>query len=119
VQTPSGQLNAGTKTYQGAASLEISEQIASGGTDILVNAAVKVADIKSVVITSDQDVTLETNSGGSPANTLTLKANVPYIWNTDCYDTLKFTVNITALYFTNGGANVANVEGRILYDPTP
>lgn len=119
VQTPSGQLNAGTKTYQGAANLELSEIIAGLATDFLVNMAFKVANVKSVVITSDQDITLETNSGASPGNTIAIKANVPYIWNTDSYDTSKFTVDVTAFYFTNAGANPANVEGRVLYDPTP
>lgn len=119
VQAPSGQLNAGNKVYQGAANLEIDETIGPTTTDVLVNAVFPVANVKSVVVTSDRDVLLETNDGTTPGNTLNLKANVPYIWNTDSYDANKFTVNVTKLYFTNAGANAANVSLRVIYDPTP
>jgi hypothetical protein len=119
VQAPSGQLNAGNKVYQGAANLEIDEIILAAAVDFLVNANFLVANVKSVVITSDRDVTLETNNGTTPGNTLALKASVPYIWNTDSYDSLKLTVDVTKFYFTNAGANPANVSVRIIYDPTP
>lgn len=119
VATPSGQLNAGNKVYQGAASIEIDEVVLAAGTDFLINDNFPFANVKSFVVTSDQDVSLKTNSTSSPGNTLALKANVPYIWNSDSYDTFKITVDVTKWYATNAGAVNANLKFRRLSDPTP
>jgi len=119
VQTPSGQLNAGNKVYQAAANLEFDEVIDAVGVDIEVGVTIPVANIKSLVLTANQDVTVKTNSVGAPANTFPLKANVPYIWNTDSYDTNKMTIDVTKLFVSNAGANPATISGRFIFDPTP
>jgi hypothetical protein len=97
--------------------IAISESI-SIANDVLVALSVDVSQVKGVYILSDQALTLETNSSGSPTNTLTLVANIPYIWYTGKYDTLKFTSDITALYVTNASASAANLTIEILTDPT-
>lgn len=86
--------------------------------DQLVALTLDVSQVKAVVILSDQDLTLETNSSGAPTNTLTLKANVPYIWYTNKPQALVFTGDITALYITNASASVATFKMEILVDPT-
>lgn len=97
--------------------IAISEPIAIA-SDVLVALSVDVSQVKGVFILSDQDVTLETNSSSAPDNTLSLKANIPYVWYTNKYDALKFTSDITALYVTNASAAVANLVVEILTDPT-
>ena len=92
--------------------------IANAVTDGLHELAVDVSQVKAVFILSDQDLTLETNSGGSPANTLALKANVPYIWYTNKPQALVFTTDITALYITNASGSTANLIAEFLVDPT-
>lgn len=92
--------------------------IANAVTDGLHELAVDVSQVKAVFILSDQDITLETNSGGSPANTLALKANVPYVWFTNKPQALVFTSDITALYITNASGSEANLIMEFLVDPT-
>jgi len=89
------------------------------GTDQQVLIAFTVASVKGLVISSDQNMTLETNSGTSPAQTFTLTAGQPLVWYTGCGYTNPFTVDVTAFYFTNGTAVTANVAITILKDSTP
>jgi hypothetical protein len=86
------------------------------GTDVLVALVLDVSQVKAIAILSDQDVTIKTNSSGSPANTLALKANAPYIWYTNKLPAFVFTTDITAMYLTNIAALTLKME--ILVDPT-
>lgn len=109
----------GSKSYSGSGECNISEIVIDGSTDYLVNIAFKVSAVQSFWIQSDVAVTLETNSGGSPANTLVLKPGVPYQWTTDSYDTFKLTTDVTKFYFTNASGSTANIECRCIVDATP
>jgi hypothetical protein len=91
------------------------------GTDTLVAYALDVSQLKSIFIVSDKAMTIETNSGSAAANTITLAANVPFLWafgDAPLRDTagVAITVDITALYVTNA-AN-AQLQIRALLDPT-
>src|SRR5574338_1407205 len=66
--------------------------------DQLFALSLDVSQVKAIYISSDQDLTLETNSSSAPAQTLNLKANIPYIWYTNKYHPLVFTTDITAPY---------------------
>lgn len=78
--------------------------------------AVTIADVADVFVMSDQDVTLLTNSTGSPAETINLKAGKPVLWYTNCGWTNPFSHNITAIYLSNAGAKSANVKIRFGYN---
>jgi len=97
----------------------LSESIADSETDKLVNFAVDVSQITALLIKSDQALTIETNDGSSPDDTLVLVADVPYVWHTNSYDTCKFTTDITKLYVTNASGAAAQLEIECLSDPTP
>jgi hypothetical protein len=102
------------------AQIEIDETFASG-SDQLMAFALDVSQLKGIFIVSDKTMTLETNSGGSPANTITLVANVPFLWTVGgapLRDTagVAVTVDITALYVTCGSTAVLQIRG--IYDPT-
>jgi hypothetical protein len=86
--------------------------------DQLVALAIDVSQVKAIVILSDQDLLLETNSSSSPAQTLSLKANVPYFWYTNKPVAMVFSTDITALYITNASASAAAFKMEILVDPT-
>lgn len=88
-------------------------------TDLEVNLAIDVSQIKAVFILSDQDVTLETNSAGAPDDTIALKANKPYIWCTDDYDSCLLTVDVTDIYLTNSSGSAATVKVEVVTDSTP
>lgn len=102
-------------TLTAGSKISIDETIAIG-TDTLVALTLDVSQVKSIYILSDVAATIETNSGGSPAQTLTLVAGVPYVWYTNKYSALVFTTDITALYITN--AAIARLQIEILVDPT-
>lgn len=74
--------------------------------------------LDSIIITTTADVTMYTNaaSGGSPDDTITLKAGKPFVWFKDNGITRPIDGNsgaITSLFFTNGSsANAAVVRIR-------
>jgi hypothetical protein len=90
------------------------QSVAASTTNLLVPLAFVVADLQSIYIFSDQDLTLKTNSSGSPQETITLKANKPLAWYKDCGLPVPFAGDVTALYVTNAGATLANFSLRAL-----
>jgi hypothetical protein len=102
----------------GSSRVSISETI-SIANNVLVNCSLDVSAIKSVYILSDQNMTLKTNSSGSPAETISLVANVPLTWYTNCYYTNLLATDITALYLTNASAAAASFTLEALTDATP
>lgn len=108
-----------TKAYSGSSETNLSESVVTASTDLAITCAIDVSAVKSFYVVSDQAVTLETNSGSSPTNTLTLVAGVPYQWNTDSYNTFKLTGDVTVIYVTNASGSTAAIELRCIQDATP
>jgi hypothetical protein len=106
-------------SYNGSGDISIQETIAVG-TDTLVNIAVDVSAVKLCFIWSDRAITIETNAtDASGGNTLTLVANVPYVWTTDSYNTFKLTADVTKMYVTNASGGSAQLVVKITQDATP
>lgn len=110
---------ASSKNYTGNASNTLDETIADSSTDFEIAFTLDVSAIKSIYILSDQAITLETNNGGAPADTLTLVAGHPYIWNTDSEFTNLLATDITALFITNASGATATLKLEVVFDPTP
>lgn len=108
-----------SKTYSAASRVSLDETIADSETDKQVTVAIDVSAVKAFYIVSDQDITLETNDGTTPDDTLSLVADVPYVWTTDSYDTFKLSADVTAFFFTNSSGSAANVKMECVLDPTP
>jgi hypothetical protein len=108
-----------TKQYTGSAHVGIRETVANGQTDKQINVAIDVSAVKSIIIKSTQDVTLETNSGSAADDTINLLANVPYIWNTDSYDAFLLGTDVTALFITNASGASADISVDAVLDATP
>lgn len=109
----------------GGLALDIDETIPSGSTNLALGAscAIDVSQLKLLYIVSDQDLVLETNSGGSPVNVFTLAAGVPFAWHSGMpalRDTAgtAVTTDITGLFATVAGATDAILQIRTLIDPT-
>lgn len=118
LESPSGQTK-NSKSYSASELVEIDEPVANGQTDLQVNVSFDISAVKAFEISSDQDLTVEGNDSVGAAGTVALKANVPYRWNTDWYDTFKFTADITSLFLTNASGSTANFKLRCIYDATP
>ena len=111
----SGSLSGTPQTFTGGKVIIISETIPAG-TDTLVAFVLDVSQVKSAFIMASTALSLQTNSAGSPVDTIALAAGIPYIWNTNSYDAFLLGTDVTALYCTNVAESLLTIE--ILVDPT-
>ncbi len=107
-----------TTSYTGdvIASLNVAIPTASDG--LLVPFAMERGQgIVSMVMMSDQAMVVYTNAdAGGATDTITLVANVPYIWHTGWYVACKITADITALYVDQSSGSTATLQIEILTD---
>jgi len=97
----------------------IDEPIADSETDYLIALTLDVSQIKAIYLESDQDITLETNDGSTPDDTISLSADVPQEWSESDGAALRpLATDVTALYVTNASGSTANLKARFLVDPT-
>jgi hypothetical protein len=108
-----------TNTADGEDNRDVS--VAAATNNVLTNMNIDISQLKSLLVLSDKDVTIKTNSTSSPQETLTIKANVPYIYvsNTGANNAVPFAGDVTAFYLSNAGASDATVKIRMLQDATP
>lgn len=112
----SSQVGDHTFTYTASGEVNIDETCAdSATTDI--TAAIDQSAMKALLISSDQDVTLNTNSPTD--DTIALTANVPVMWSADVGGTNPITVDVTSLHVVNASGFSATFKLRVLLDVTP
>jgi hypothetical protein len=103
----------------GGSEANISESIPDSSSDLEVNWTCDYTALELLYITSDQDITIETNDGTYPDDTLTINANQAVSWaDGDEFD-CPLTADVTALFVTNASGLAAQLEIRSLTDPTP
>lgn len=103
----------GSHTEVGNTEIVLDVYQAASSTDTLVACAFTAANVQGFEIVASVDMTLETNSSSSPANTFSLKAGRPFTWSKSAaYYTNPFTSNVTAFYLTNTSAGT--FKARIL-----
>ena len=89
-------------------------------TDKEVTLAITHAQLTSLYMSSDQDMTVETNNASAPGDTINLKANVPMIWNEDSYFTNPVnSADVTKVFLTNASGSAATFRCEVLQDATP
>lgn len=103
----------------GSVRQSIEESIAGLATDTQVTIAFPVTGLKGLYLVADGALTIQTNSGSAPDDTLTLAANVPLVWFDGCGTACPITVAVTKFYCTNSGASAVALRGKVLYDATP
>ena len=84
-------------------------------SDYLVAYELDYSQCKGIFILADTTMTIETNSGGSPAQTIALTAGVPVAWMYGS-GVCPITADITALYVTSTAGG--NLTIRTLVDAT-
>jgi len=95
--------------------VSLSVQVADSTTDDEHALAIDVSELSAFFAVSSQNVTIETNDGDAPDDTITLTANVPWIWHTSMPDavtpyTCPLGTDVTAVFITNAGGTAADVE---------
>ena len=88
--------------------------VAAGATNAPIDADWVNANVQSLMIWSDQAVTVKTNSSSSPAQTITLLANQMIEYGVGIGLTNPFTTDVTALFVSNAGGVNANFKLRVL-----
>jgi hypothetical protein len=107
-----------TVSKTSGAETQISETIADGTTNGLVAFTLDVSKALAVYISASADMTLKTNSSGSPDQTFALAAGVPLVWCEDMPTANPLTTDITALYATNASGDDGVLTVAVLVDPT-
>lgn len=88
--------------------LKMEESVADAVTDQEHLVSIDISQLKAFYMVSDQALTVETNSGGTPVDSFTLTANRPVVWQTG--DTAIFTADVTALYLSNSSGSTATFK---------
>jgi hypothetical protein len=97
----------------------IDESIANGEVNKQVTINLPAAGLKFWAIVSDKDVTVKTNSAGSPQETWSLKAGKPLVWINGNVGSTPIAGPITALFVTNSSGSAAALKLLAGWDPTP
>lgn len=108
-----------TYTYTSDSIISITPSIPTATTDQQVNIAFTVAALKALLIYSDYAVTIETNDGTTPDDTLSIAAGIPFLWLSGSGITCPITATVTKFYITNASGSTATVKIRALVDGTP
>jgi len=103
-----------TLTSDSETNMDITVPIA---TDTLANIAIDVSVLKVLFLLCDVAVTIQTNDGTSPADTITLAAGIPLVWFTGCGFDNPLGTDVTKFYLTAAVAGTLQV--RVLQDATP
>lgn len=101
-------------TLSGAIATEASFSVPGSTTNQQQAIDFNQSNLQGVYIKTDQDVTLKTNSTGSPQETISLKAGIPFVWVKGAGVANPFAGNVTTTYWSNAGATAANVQVRTL-----
>ena len=64
-------------------------------------------------------MSFRTNSNSSPADTIALLANVPYVWHSTYYSRLILGTDVTSVYIVNTSGTAATVKIKVGQDSTP
>ncbi len=115
----SGQSLETTTTLTADGQQSVSVDVLDAETDKLVEFDVLIADLKSIFIRCTQDMTVKTNSAGTPDDTLTLLKGQAYVWHVGSYFTNLITVDVSKLYVTNASGSDGKLEIEAVYDATP
>ena len=112
-----GHIVEGELDYTEGHALFWDEDIGVSETDKLVAATIDISQLKAIELLAEGgDMTLETNDGAAPDDTIPLVDGVPFVWSSQ-YLAAHFTADITAFYLTTGGDG-GTLKGKAVVDPT-
>lgn len=104
----------GTVTDVGGTAITINTSVPASTSNQLLTLSFAYATLQAIFLLSNQNLTIKTNSSGSPAQTINLLAGIPYEWSLSAgYFTNPIIANVTAFYLTTPGA-AATLRGYVL-----
>lgn len=96
----------------------VSASIPGETTDQQVVFSADVTQLEFLLISSTQAVTIETNDGTTPDDTLSIAAGKPLWWRKSAGIDCPLGTDVTTLYVTNAGATAATLTILAGYDAT-
>lgn len=93
--------------------------VPDASTDLQIELPIDVTEMKSLVMKATVDMTIETNDGITPTDTIALKAGEVLKWKTGGYFTNPLSADVTDLYVTNASGAEGELYVSVLEDPTP
>jgi hypothetical protein len=112
-KTGEGTVISVNQNYVADGQMDIDDIVPPSTTNKEYDLPITLANVKSLVISSDQALTIKTNSSVTPSDTITVKAGIPITWNTDNINSIPFATNVAKMFITNGGSNSANLKVRV------
>lgn len=95
--------------------VDIDVAVAPSTTNAEYDQTLTVAALKSVVLYSDQALTIKTNSSSAPQDTINLVAGQAIVWQPAGGFSAPFAGNVTKFFLTNAsGTLTANFKMRAL-----
>ena len=88
--------------------------VAIDATNAEYAVSIPFGEIIAIGIFCDQDVTIKTNDGDTPDDTIELKADVPLIWTADSYFEKPLTEDVSSIFVTNDGDAAATLKIAVL-----
>ena len=109
-----------SNAFTAGAEYNITETVPAVTNDKEVACVLDVSEIKSIYISCDLALLIETNVNDGSVDVINLLAGIPYIWHTGAYFVNILDIDVTKLFLTNVHATAtANFELRCVVDPTP
>jgi len=104
-----------------SADAEINAEVAVAGasTDLQVVLPIVIASLVSLYMVCDRALTVQTNDGSSPDDTISLAAGVPLVWHSTCGLDNPLGSDVTDLYLTLAAGADATFTIKTLQDVTP
>lgn len=119
-KSSSGKTISAALAVNSAEEVNISIPIPANSTAYQINFAIPVlARLNDLVFLSDQNLTIKTNSSGSPANTYALVAGIPFYWTVTSGVANPVTTVVTTAFVVNANAVIANLDMIIGQDIIP
>lgn len=107
-------------TVENQGTIKIELAAPSPSTNLEIAIAFALAQLKSIFIFADGNLTLETNDGTTPDDTFALTSGKVLAWNTQSLLDNPFSVDVTAMFATvAGGGDPVNLTIIALVDVTP
>lgn len=101
------------RTFTGEQQDAISYVVPDSTTDFEIVMGIDVSKVKMIMILATGGaLTIETNDGTTPDDTLSMTDGVPRVWRNGDYNTIFLSADVTSLFVTN--ASGASVTLKIL-----
>lgn len=107
-------------TAEASKATVLSEVIGASETDVAVALSVDVSAAAFVYLkATGGDLTVETNDGDAPDDTISLVDGVPVIFVKDKLGSNPFSADVTGGLFVTSGADGGTLDVQVLEDATP